>query len=126
VGAALLDRDRPVVALSGDGGLLMCLAEIATAVREKLRLVVVVFHDASLSLIEIKQQARKLAPGGVALGHIDWATLGASLGAATWSAGDRPGLERAIDQAAAHDGVSLVEARIDRSNYGAILQAIRG
>jgi thiamine pyrophosphate-dependent acetolactate synthase large subunit-like protein len=62
VGAALLDRDRPVVALTGDGGLLMCAGELLTAVRERLRIIVIVFNDASLSLIEIKQQARRLDP----------------------------------------------------------------
>ena len=57
IGAALLDRDRPVVALTGDGGLLMCVGELLTAARESLRIIVIVFSDASLSLIEIKQQA---------------------------------------------------------------------
>ena len=60
IGAALLDRERPVVALTGDGGLLMCAGELLTAVREKLRIITIVFSDASLSLIEIKQQARRL------------------------------------------------------------------
>ena len=68
IGAALVDRDRPVVALTGDGGLLMCVGELLTAVREKLRIITIVFSDASLSLIEIKQQARRLPPSGVALG----------------------------------------------------------
>ena len=54
--------DATVVALTGDGGLLICLGELATAVRERLRIITIVFNDASLSLIEIKQQARQLAP----------------------------------------------------------------
>ena len=64
IGAALVDRERPVVALTGDGGLLMCAGELLTAVRERLRIITIVFSDASLSLIEIKQQARRLAPAG--------------------------------------------------------------
>ncbi len=67
VGASLLDGDRPVVALTGDGGLLMCVGELATAVRERLRIIVIVFDDASLSLIEIKQQAKQFGPAGVAI-----------------------------------------------------------
>ena len=42
----------------------------------------IVFNDASLSLIEIKQQARRLPPAGVALGAIEWAALAESLGVA--------------------------------------------
>ena len=66
IGAALVDRGRPVVALTGDGGLLMCAAELLTAAREKLRVIVIVFNDASLSLIEIKQQRKGYDAAGVA------------------------------------------------------------
>ena len=89
IGAALLDRGKPVVALTGDGGLLMCVGELLTAVRERLRIITIVFSDASLSLIEIKQQARGLAPSGVTLGAIDWVGLTRQLRRGrSWSARD--------------------------------------
>lgn len=132
IGAALIDRGegarapRPVVALTGDGGLLMCVGELMTAARERLKLVVIVFSDASLSLIEIKQQARQYCFDGVALGRVGWTTLAESFGLAAFSAGREDELTRAIDAAMAVDGPALIEARIDRSSYAATLQAIRG
>jgi acetolactate synthase-1/2/3 large subunit len=126
IGAALLDRERPVVALTGDGGLLMCLGELMTAVRERLRIIVIVFSDASLSLIEIKQQARKLPAAGVALGAMDWPAIARGFGASGFAAEDEQGLEGAIDAALAATGPSLIEAKIDRSNYSATLKAVRG
>jgi acetolactate synthase I/II/III large subunit len=126
IGAALVDRDRPVVALTGDGGLLMCVGELLTAVREKLRIMTIVFSDASLSLIEIKQQARRLQPSGVALGAVDWPALAGSFGVASWSATTETELGRAIDEALACAGPSLIEAKIDRTNYGATMRAVRG
>lgn len=126
VGAALLDRERPTVALTGDGGLLMCAGELLTAVRERLRLITIVFDDASLSLIAIKQQARGLPASGVALGQVGWVQLAGSLGLAAWSATDEMELARAIDAAVACSGPSLIQAKIDRSNYGATLRAVRG
>ena len=75
-----------MVALTGDGGLLMCAGELLTAAREKLRIITIVFSDASLSLIEIKQQARRLEPAGVALGAIDWPALASSFGVRAWVA----------------------------------------
>jgi acetolactate synthase I/II/III large subunit len=126
IGAALLDRSRPTVALTGDGGLLMCAGELLTAARERLRVVTIVFNDASLSLIEIKQQARGLAAAGVALGSVDWAMLAQSVGVAAWRAADESALERVIGEAAACDGPALIEATIDRSNYGATFRAVRG
>src|SRR5439155_6478080 len=53
-----------IVALTGDGGLLMCAGELLTAVRERLPIIVVVFNDSSLSLIDIKQRQRKLEASG--------------------------------------------------------------
>ena len=126
IGAAVADRRRPVVALTGDGGLLMCAGELLTAVRERLRIVAIVFSDASLSLIEIKQQARNLPAAGVAIGAMNWVALAESFGAAGFSAAAESELATAIARAAALDGPSVIEAKIDRSNYGRMLKAIRG
>ena len=126
IGAAALDRDRPVVALTGDGGLLMCLGELLTAARERLNIITIVFSDTSLSLIEIKQQARRLKAAGVALGDVRWPALAEALGVAGFAAGTEDGLGRAIEQAIECRGPSLIEARIDRSNYGETLRVIRG
>ena len=62
----------------------------------------------------------------MALGAIDWAALAASLGLTSWVAATEPDLERAVALASACDGPSLIEAKIDRANYGATLRAIRG
>jgi acetolactate synthase-1/2/3 large subunit len=126
IGAATADPARTVVALTGDGGLLMCVGELLTAVREQLRIITIVFSDASLSLIEIKQQARRLPAAGVALGAINWAALAGSVGLEAFVATNEAEFARALDSAGERDGPSLIEAKIDRSNYGATLRAIRG
>jgi len=126
IGAALVDRKTPVVALTGDGGLLMCAAELLTAARERLRVIVIVFSDASLSLIEVKQQQKAYRPDGVALGAIGWPALAGSLGVTAFCAANDAQLECAVEQALASAGPCLIEARIDRSNYGRMLRAVRG
>ena len=55
IGAALVDRSRPTVALIGDGGLLICAGELVTAVRERLPIIIVVFSDSALTLIDVTQ-----------------------------------------------------------------------
>jgi len=126
IGAALLDRSRPVVALTGDGGLLICMGELATLARERLKIIVIVLNDSSLSLIEIKQQARKLPPAGVALGDLNWSRIAEGFGLGAWTARTPAELEHALEAAAAADGPSLIDARIDGSNYPDIMKAIRG
>jgi acetolactate synthase I/II/III large subunit len=126
IGAGLLDRSRPVVALTGDGGLLICMGELATLARERLKVIVIVLNDSSLSLIEIKQQARKLPPAGVALGDLNWSRIAEGFGISAWGAQTRAELDHALEAAAAVDGPSLIDARIDRSNYPDIMKTIRG
>ena len=126
IGAALADRSRRVVALTGDGGLLMCAAELATVVREQLPIVVIVFADEALSLIQIKQERRTLPAGGVKLGGLSWTALAQSFGVPGFTASNEAELERALAEAVAARGPSLIEARIDPSNYGRTLRAIRG
>jgi acetolactate synthase-1/2/3 large subunit len=115
-----------VVALTGDGGLLMCAGELLTAVRERLRIIVIVFNDASLSLIEIKQQARRLDAAGVALGDVNWSRVAEGFGVPSFVAATETELEQAVTAARKIAGPTLIEARIDRSNYAATLRAVRG
>jgi len=126
IGAALLAPDDPVVALTGDAGLLMCVGELRTAVREQLRVIVVVMADDELSLIRVKQDRRGLPSQGVRLGDMDWPGLARAMGCPGASASSPDELARAMVTAMDHPGPSLVEARIDPSGYSRMLQAIRG
>jgi acetolactate synthase-1/2/3 large subunit len=126
IGAGLLERERPVVALTGDGGLLMCTGELLTAAREKLRVIVVVFNDASLSLIEIKQQRKRYRPAGVELGRLDWRAVSEGFGLNGFVANNDDELSRAFDAALGCDGPSVIDARIDRSNYARTIDIVRG
>jgi acetolactate synthase-1/2/3 large subunit len=55
IGAKRAAPTRPVVALLGDGGLLMSGLELVTAVREEVPLTVIVFNDGHLGIIRLQQ-----------------------------------------------------------------------
>jgi acetolactate synthase-1/2/3 large subunit len=55
LGAKLAVSPRPVVALVGDGGLLMSAMDLACATRESIPVTVVVFNDGHLGLIRLQQ-----------------------------------------------------------------------
>jgi acetolactate synthase-1/2/3 large subunit len=126
IGAALLDRERTVVALTGDGGLLMCLGELATLARERLRVVVIVFNDRSLSLIDVKQRARKFVRTGIAVGDVDWVGVARGLGLQATAASTPEEFERAVASARAHVGPSLIDARVDARSYDELIRQVRG
>jgi TPP-dependent trihydroxycyclohexane-1,2-dione (THcHDO) dehydratase len=58
IAAGLVHRDRAVVALVGDGGLGMTLAEIETAVRMGLKTIVLVFDNQRYGMIRTYQDRR--------------------------------------------------------------------
>lgn len=126
IAAALHDPARGAVAFTGDGGLMMCLAELATAAECGARLVTIVFNDGALSLIDVKQQQRQLPPEGVRWARADFAAVAEGLGCRGFRAADEASLAAALDAAFAHDGPSLVDVRVDPAGYMKQLQAMRG
>jgi acetolactate synthase I/II/III large subunit len=115
-----------IVALTGDGGLLMCPGELLTAVRENLHIITIVFNDRSLSLIDLKQRQRQYASAGVTLGDVDWTSIARGVGMPGHVATMEGELERALSHAIDCHGPSLIDARIDASTYSDTLRAIRG
>jgi acetolactate synthase-1/2/3 large subunit len=126
IGAALIDPTRRVLALTGDGGLLMCLAELGTAAREKANVTVIVFNDRSLSLIDIKQRKMGYPRAGVALDGIDWKSAAATFGVPAWLARNDDEMARAVEEAAQVNGPALIEAVVDPSSYPETLRVVRG
>ncbi len=81
IGAALADPERPVLALVGDGGLDMAGLELLTAVRQKLRLTVIVLVDGAYGLIRLQQLAEHGHAHGTQWPAVDYAALAAAVGA---------------------------------------------
>jgi len=82
IGAKLAMPDRTVVSVSGDGGFLMTVQELETAVRLRLPLVALVFNNNSYGSIRMHQERRY--PGrviGSELGNPDFVALARSFGA---------------------------------------------
>ena len=126
IGAALTDRGRRTVAITGDGGLLMCAGELRTAAREQLPLLVVVLNDASLSLIRIKQDGKGYAPAGVGIGEVDWRAVAGAMGVPAWRADDAASLRDSLRAALVLAGPACIEARVDGQSYATTLKAVRG
>ena len=78
---------------------MMALAELQTAQREKLPIIVVVFDDEEIGLIRVKQEIKGIAPHGVHIGGIDWEKLGAGVRRRRDRGGDRAGLANALSAA---------------------------
>lgn len=127
IAAGLASPGRRVVCFTGDGGLGMVLGELETLARLDLPVVVVVFDDATLSLIAIKQQPE--GHGGdraVRYSPVDFAAVATAAGLASAHAGDIEAYRAALRAAFARPGPTLVDVTVDPAAYPAILHAIRG
>ena len=126
IGAALLEPSKPVVAFTGDGGLLMCLGDLRTAARESLAVRIIVFDDGDLSLIKIKQLQRGYQPIGVSIGDVNWHSLGAALGVLAFVARSEEALKACLAETVTHPGPVLIAAKISSDRYQATIRALRG
>lgn len=121
MGAQVVEPERPVVSFCGDGGFLMVAGELATAAEQNLKTIFLVFVDASLALIELKQRQRQMRNAGVDFGQTDFAALGRGFGGAGHTVRSREELEAALQTALEADTFTVIAAQIDRGSYdGAI------
>jgi acetolactate synthase I/II/III large subunit len=126
IAAQLAFPEQRVVCFTGDGGFMMIAAELETAVRLRLPITVIVFDDAALSLIEVKQEQKGYAGVSMRYAGPDLALLARSFGAAAWTASDEAGFARALVAAQGVSGPALIDARIDPSGYRRMLEIVRG
>jgi acetolactate synthase I/II/III large subunit len=127
IAAALDDRSRPVLCFTGDGGLLMCLGELSTAVAADAPVVVIVFNDAALSQIDIKQQSRALPARGVRWQRQqDFAQVMTALGGRGFTVRDEAQYEAALEAALASGRPCLIDVEVDPVGYARQLKAMRG
>ena len=117
MGAKLAAPERAVVAFTGDAGLEMVLGELATLRDLKLPVAIVVFVDASLALIELKQRAMGYQNSGVDFQTTDFAAVAEALGGNGVTVASRDTLTTALNDAFAADSFTIIACTIDPKAY---------
>jgi len=126
IAAQLVHPDRRVICFTGDGGLMMVASELETVARLRLPIVIVVFNDAALSLIEVKQEQKGFAGVSMRYAGPDLLALGGAFGIRALAATDEATLHSALINAQTAPGPTLIDARIDPSGYRRMLEIVRG
>ncbi|MGB7271187.1 MAG: thiamine pyrophosphate-binding protein [Albidovulum sp.] len=117
MGTSLAEPDRVAVSFSGDAGFLMVAGELATAKELGLRTIFVVFVDASLALIELKQRHRQMPNVGVDFGDHDIAAIGRAFGGEGKAVRTRDELRAALHAAMVAPTFTVIAAMIDKGAY---------
>ena len=123
--AKLTHQDRPVIAFTGDGGLLMAVADIQTSVREKLPIIILVFDDGEVGLIRTKQSIKGIEPYGIHIGGINWEHLALGFGANGVTVHNESQLISALENALKINETTVIGVKIDASGYVDQFNALR-
>lgn len=129
IAAKLAHPDRPVVALAGDGCLLMTIQELATAVQYGLPVIVIVANNGMYGAIRMHQELRY--PDrvvGTTLINPDFVALARSFGAQAAKVETTSAFLPALQRALSAEVPTLIELRIDPEAISArrTLSQIRG
>ena len=108
IGAKVGRPDAPVIALSGDGGLMFTVAELAAAAQARLALPVVVVDDSGYGEIRRGMLERGDEPLGVDLESPDFAALGRALGCHGVLAGSGTAVGEALASALQADRPTVI------------------
>ncbi len=115
--------DRQAIAVNGDGGFGMLMADFTTAVRDGLAVKVVVFNDGKIKNIEKEQRMYGYPPFGTALTNPDFAGYARSCGGEGYRAETPDELETALEEAFASEKPSLIDAVVDPEKTAPITRA---
>ncbi len=113
MGAWAAAPDRPIVAVTGDGGFAQYLAEVTTAVKYGMNITHVLLNNSQLGKISKEQRAAHYPVWQTSLINPDFAAYVSSCGALGIKVESRDQLDDAIARALAHDGPATVEVMAD-------------
>src|SRR4029079_1478369 len=110
IGASVAYPGRQVVCIIGDGGLAMLMGELATLVKYKLPVKLVVIKNNELGQIKWEQLALDANPQfGVELQPIEFALCAQAFGITGFTIEDPKHANRVLAQALAHDGPAVIQ-----------------
>ena len=116
LGLKLLHRESQVACVLGDGGFAMFMAELETAVRQKLGVTVIVLADDALSQIKAAQDRRGYPVTGTTFGGLDYVALAKGFGISGHEVRTVDECRRALRDRPT-DAPILIAAYVDPSAY---------
>jgi acetolactate synthase-1/2/3 large subunit len=118
IAAKMLNPDRKVLAVVGDGGFMMNSQELETALRNNVPVVVLILNDNAFGFVKWEQQNKGFPGFALDYGNPDFVRYAESYGAVGMRVKEGDDLSRVLEEAFAMKTVVVVECPIDYSvNY---------
>jgi acetolactate synthase-1/2/3 large subunit len=117
LGAKVAHPDRPVVAITGDGGFMFGVQELATAVQFDIGVVVLVFNNNSYG--NVRRDQRERFEGRIVASDLvnpDFVKLAESFGVGAARVTSPDQFRRALEKALAHGGPALIDIEVPKDS----------
>ena len=115
IAAKLVNPDRHVVSVSGDGGFLMNCQELETAMRLRTPIVNIIWENGQFGSIAWKQDKKFGRHFDVGFGNPDFVKLADAFGMPAWRCASAEDFSRRLTDALGLDTPSLIVVPIDYS-----------
>ena len=125
IAAKIAHPDRRSLAICGDGGFMMNVQDLETAVREKLNIVVMIWEDCQYGLIKWKQQAAYGKYSHIDFTNPDFVKLAEAFGMEGIRVPDAESLAGCLEQAFTCGRPALVIVPIDYSENMKLTAALK-
>ncbi|MFB6253275.1 MAG: thiamine pyrophosphate-binding protein [Halobacteriaceae archaeon] len=114
IGAKLATSDIPIVCLTGDGGLLMCLQEFHTAVENNLDIVTVIFNNGDYATISKSSEIQEYGNGQrFSWNSPDFVDIATGFGCDATKVTSASEVGRAVREGLERTGPYVIDVRID-------------
>ena len=114
IGAQVSHPGRQVVALCGDGGLAMSMADLLSLRQLNLPVKIVVFRNDALAFVELEMKAAGFLEFATSLENPDFAKMAEAAGLLGLTAERPDQVQPTIARAFAHEGPALIEVAVHR------------
>ena len=118
IAAKLVNPEKKVVVIAGDGGFMMNSQELETALRLKLNLTILILNDNGYGMIKWKQESMKFTDFGLTFNNPDFVKYAESYGAHGYRVSETESLKSLLERTLEMPGVHVIEVPVDYSeNY---------
>jgi acetolactate synthase-1/2/3 large subunit len=115
IAAKMLNPEKKVLVVAGDGGVMMNISELETAKRLNLDLVVLILNDSGFGMIKWKQGDMNLPNFGLEFTNPDFIKLAESFGAIGHRITDAQEFKPTLEKALNSKGIHIIDCPVDYS-----------
>ena len=113
IASKILEPKKKVLVIAGDGGIMMNIGEIETAVRLGIDLVVLILNDSGFGMIRWKQEAMHMENFSLNFNNPDFVKLAESFGAVGYRVKNTEEFSEILKNALNSKGVHIIDLPID-------------